>query len=79
MRRSRGKGPNSIIVLSISPAEPALSKRLHRLAASDLSASVRVLVGRHLATSGNQAASPGNQAASPGLVKPESLGRMEWR
>lgn len=40
MRRSRGKGPNSITVLSIRPAEPALSKRSHRLAASDLSASV---------------------------------------
>lgn len=40
MRRSRGKGRNSITVVSMGPAEPALSKRSHRLGPSDLSASV---------------------------------------
>lgn len=40
MRRSHGKGRNSITVVSMGPAEPALSKRSHRLGPSDLSASV---------------------------------------
>lgn len=35
-----GKGRNSITVVSLGPAEPALSKRSHRLGPSDLSASV---------------------------------------
>lgn len=40
MRRSRGKGRNSITIVSMGPAEPASSKRSHRLAPSDLGASV---------------------------------------